>query len=58
VPRSHFVSKNRRRGPAVREMLEQFPSIWRYRDGRWETDTGLYEALLTENAVSPTAPRP
>jgi hypothetical protein len=56
--RNHFVSKNRRGGPAVRQMLEQFPAIWRYRDGHWETDTALYEALLTENAISPAAPRP
>jgi hypothetical protein len=58
VPQSHFVSKNQRRGPAARRMLERFPAIWRYGDGRWKPDAGLYAALLTENAAAPEARRP
>jgi hypothetical protein len=52
VPRSHFVTKNQRSGPGARDMLKQFPAIWRFRNGRWETDTELYETLLNENGTS------
>ncbi len=58
VAHGHFVSKNQRSGPAARPMLERFPAIWRYRDGRWEADPELYEALLSENAAVREAPRP
>jgi hypothetical protein len=49
VARSHQINKSEIASEHTKQMLSVFPTIWRYRDGRWGTDENLYAMIEERN---------
>jgi hypothetical protein len=55
VSRSHYFNKGDAPDPHARAMLNEFPVLWRYRDGHWGTDDELYQSIAQRETVIPRA---